>query len=188
MIVQYSKSQLLEYRRKIAGLEPLRTDCSIEIVDGIDVDSLLEQELRLWYLDLLDNGDVALLETTDIASTLALSTRPDGAAIIKLPDNCRRVLSIRLNGWLTDAKVLDLRSAERRLQLLRNAYARPGTADPLAVDLGNGSLLVAPADSYVASAVAIRDPGDDKFIFDEKALINLSEYAKHSICSAQSMV
>jgi hypothetical protein len=184
MIVQYSKSQMLEYRRQLAGLGCLRSDCSIEIVEGIDINDLLELDSRLWYLDLLDNGDVSLLETTDIATTLVPSKRSDGAAIIKLPDDCRRVLSIRLNGWLTDAEVADRKSAARRMRLLSNPYAAPGTAEPLAVDLGDGQLLVAPYGSYVASAIAVNDPGADKFIFDEKALTNLNQYAKHSVyCS-----
>jgi hypothetical protein len=188
MIVQYTKAQMLEYRRKIAGFEPLRADCSIEIVDGIDVNELLERELRQWYLDLLDNGDVNLLKTTEIGSALALATRNDGSAVIKLPDNCRRVVSVYVNGWQRDAKVMDYASALPRLQLLSNPYSRPGTSDPLAVDCGNGVLLVAPTGSYVASATAICDTGEDTFIFDEKALSNLNEYAKHSIICPQSVV
>ena len=52
---------MLERRRISGGLEPLRSDCSIEYTDGIDIDRLLEQQLRARYVWMLDHADPSML-------------------------------------------------------------------------------------------------------------------------------
>ena len=60
MIVNYSRSEMLQIWRRCAGLEPSASSCTVERFDGIDVDTRLEGLMRLWYLALLDEGDINL--------------------------------------------------------------------------------------------------------------------------------
>ena len=46
MITTYTLNQMVTLWRQRAGLTPLRTDCSIEAEDGIDVDRALTARIR----------------------------------------------------------------------------------------------------------------------------------------------
>jgi hypothetical protein len=177
MKIEFSEAQLLERRRTLAGLEPLRTDCTIECVDGIDVDTLLKQQLRQWYLDLLDKGDLRQLALQDVASQLTLLCRSDGGADITLPETCRRLIAIRMGTWLHEAEVVKAADAKRRLAMVGNSYCRPGVNTPLAVDFGGGRITVYPAEPgmNIVTATAAVDAGPGKYIFDESALASLAD-------------
>ncbi len=173
MIVNLNLNQILEYRRIAAGLRFLRTDCTVERVDGIDVDSTAAASLRLRYLQLLDTAPAHLLPTADIASQIAVSAY--GTAY--LPASCRRLLNIRLSHWRLPAFPVsraDFNLSPRRRRVL-NRYCAPGPVEPLAVTEPDGSLSLWPfsPSGSVVRAIAVIDPGENSFSLDESLLPSL---------------
>ena len=170
-MLSLSSSEMLALWRRALGFETLRTDCSVEAVEGIDIDAAISLRMRQWYLDLLDSADPDLLPVSDIAPQASLSQpQNDGSAIICLPENARRVLSLRLNRWMRYASPRTPDSVSDILALMASPYGRPGIYSPLAVLLPH-ALMVAPAQSdSIASLLAVIDPGPESYILDESLL------------------
>lgn len=174
MIVTFSLTQLLEYRRVAAGLKFLRSDCSIERVDGIDIDSADTLDLRRRYLQLLDTAPAHLLPTADIADEISLRSGVNFRGEARLPENCRRLLNIRLSSWTRPALPLERNLYDSwppsRKEL--NPWSAPTSSRPVAVLEHDGSLTLIPAprNCTVASAIAVVDPGEDTFTLDESLL------------------
>ncbi|MCM1067801.1 MAG: hypothetical protein NC418_09550 [Muribaculaceae bacterium] len=182
MKISLSKAEMIERRRRALALDPLRTDCTIERTDGIDVDATLEQELRRWYLNLLDTAPRRLLAPENIAGRLACSTSGEGAAkaaVIELPSNCRRVFDVKLDGWTHAVEVLPHSELSRVLACQNNPYTRATASCPVAV-LGAGGadgrcadILAWPiVDLFPAASIvtAALDPGPELYTLDESAL------------------
>ena len=81
MIVELTRDDMLRLWRTRAGLEPLRTDCRVEAVDGTDADSVLEPMMRAWYLNLLDTADTRLLRTEDVSHEIVLTRCDEHEAV-----------------------------------------------------------------------------------------------------------
>lgn len=179
MKVTYSRAELLGYRRRIGGLEPLRSDCTVVSTDGIDVDTILEAQLRRWYLDLLDRGPRELIAPDNIPATTTVS-RPDpplgDASVVRVPDICRRVFDIRLKGWSRAVEPLPASEIEAVVRRQLNPFTAATPARPVAVLLPPGSgqrvreILVWPSGTQVTVLHAAVDTGKDSYCFDESAL------------------
>lgn len=174
MLVSLNLTQLLEYRRVAAGLKFLRSDCSIELTDGIDIDGADAASLRHRYLQLLDTAPAHLLPTANVAPQITLTLGAGFRGEAKLPPSCRRLLNIRLSTWMRPAlperrEEYDL-SPRRRKEL--NPLTCPGPSEPVAVTEADGRVTVIPAvkNCTVASAIAVVDPGEDTFTLDESLL------------------
>jgi len=152
------------------GFEPLRADAAVVRADGIDLEKLMAQRMRQWYLDLLDTAPVELLETDDIAGNLTVTVLADGSGLIMLPEECRRLLSIRLEGWTRNAAIVSAGSAAARRQC--NLMTRAGASCPVAVADGREIRLFSPVAgrATVASAIAVMRPEPDIYRLDERAL------------------
>lgn len=161
----------------------MRADCAVEYTDGIDVDRLLEQELRAWYVNLLDTAPPEMLAPENIAgSTSAQAHIVPGAARISLPENCRRVLDIKLKGWSMAVKVLPSEHYQEMVRHQTNPFTASTIASPVAVmapwspDGVSAAVVAWPPGSIqpqVETLTAICDPGPDKYILDETALATL---------------
>ncbi|MDE6854449.1 MAG: hypothetical protein K2J38_05280 [Muribaculaceae bacterium] len=179
MKLTWTRAELLEYRRRIGGLEPLRTDCSVVSTDGIDVDAILSAQLRRWYLDLLDNGPRELIAPENISATTMVS-RPDpplgDASLVRVPDICRRVFDIRLKGWSRAVEPLPASEIEQVVRRQLNPFTAATASRPVAVLLPPGSgqrvreILAWPSGPQVTTLYAAVDTGDDSYCFDEAAL------------------
>lgn len=182
MKISLSKAEMIERRRRALALTPLRTDCTIERTDGIDIDATLEQELRRWYLNLLDTAEPRLLAPENIAGRLACSTTGDDdcrAVVVELPSNCRRVFDLKLEGWTHAVPVLPHSELARVIACQQNPYTRATPWRPVAV-LGAGGddgrspdILAWPSTGLFPSAqivTAVTDPGPELYILDESAL------------------
>ncbi len=175
MRIELTKEQILKRRRISGGLEPLRADYTIELTDGIEVNTILLTELRNWYLDLLANGDRTLLATENLASTITLVAM-DGGLRIELPDNCRRMFDIRLNGWSHAAEIRPSNEFERIKAMQQNPFTAATATNPVAVFLpGNmggkaSDIAVWPGSSGISLAIGVVDPGENLYIMDEMAL------------------
>ncbi len=174
MIVSLNLSQMLEYRRVAAGLKFLRSDCTVELVDGIDIDATDSASLRSLYLQVLDTAPAHLLPTSDLASQISLHLDAGFRARAKLPAACRRLLNIRLSNWLRPAFPVsreEYDSQPRRRKEL-NPFTTPGTLEPVAIIEADGTLTLMPAmkNPTVACAIAVVDPGEGTFTLDESLL------------------
>lgn len=169
--------QMYTHWRRYRGLEPELSDCSVEMFEGADLTARLHVEMRQWYLDLLDHGDLGLLTLTDVASRLAF-TPADAAGVWRapLPPDVRRPVTLTLAGGLTVAvQHAGDPAVQRALMLANNPYSRQCAMQPLVyVDGGRTLTLVAAgSDSqapHVLSAMAVVDPGDELYTMDESAL------------------
>lgn len=153
------------WRRKL-HLGCARTDASVAEFEGIDTDSLLLDRMRAWYLNLLDTAPPALLDVSELSRQCTISTVGSTHALILPPSGCRRVLSVKLQGWQQAVIPIPHHSPEGTalLRRLASPYSRPGTAAPTAVVMPDGSITASPVDIPIAESVrAITDPGPDTY-------------------------
>lgn len=186
MKISLTKSEIVERLRLIAGLAPLRTDGTIEYTDGIDINAILEERLRAWYLKLLDSGDAIATAAEDISSlaTVSMFDAPAGGTIIKLPRLCRRVFSIQMQGWNRACPILTPDWQDTVIALQQNPFSEAKADRPIAV-MGNDfnagsvpSIMVWPYDNAVTTLIGCMDPGPDHYVLDEAALDGLNDIAK----------
>lgn len=184
MKVTLSKAQMLERCRLVGGLEPLRSDASVEYTDGIDIDAILESHLRSRYLEMLDSGRAESVAADDISATVRVSETEvsGGGVMLTFPSMCRRVLSVSLRGWERHAAVLPETSCGEVMQRQLNRFTRATARHPVAVRAGNstggsaGGVLCWPSPGgrvSVSGAIAVTDPGPDYYTLDEVAVDEL---------------
>lgn len=172
MLVELTHAEMLGLWRRRAGLEPLRADCRVETVEGVDADAAIEPRMRGWYLHLLDTADAALLPREDVAAETALDKCEEhGAAAGELPVRARRLLEVRLTGWKCPAEPCGEAEWRRRRALWRNPYCAPGPATPVCAVQGRRVHVAPCEDGDVAVEVhAVVDPGAGKYVLDEALL------------------
>lgn len=166
---------MLKLWRSAAGLEPLRSDCSVERIEGIDADAIIGPRMRAWYLRLLDTAPAALLPVADVAGELVLTPdRAGGSATAVMPQRVRRLLDVRLTGWLNAALPRDAAAAARRCRMGLNPYLRPGLTHPMCLTDGH-TMRVEPFEDgdIVAAARAVCDPGPERYTLDESLLATI---------------
>lgn len=185
MIVNYSRSEMLQIWRRCAGLEPSASSCTVERFDGIDVDTRLEGLMRLWYLALLDEGDINLAgapaDATELVTPLPPGDDSRIATLICAPA-VRRLCTIRLSGWKRPATVTDRRNDLYGTALQDNRYSRAGAVTPITWFDGDGTVYATPAgpETTVVSATAYIDNGTDSYRLDERALATIHAFLKQT--------
>lgn len=172
MKIKLSSDEMLAQWKLCRGFAPLRNDCEISRSDGVDLDAILRLEMRDWYLQLLSKAPVEMLSLTDISNVIAMVAQPDGTATVKLPENCRRLVSFHLQGWSREAKIItDPNSYEALLQT--NQYSRGKSENPVVV-LCNNKLHIYSLPSTqmpkIECAMAVMEPIDGSYEMDEAAL------------------
>lgn len=168
MIVTLTRRQMIDRWMLMRGFGPMRTDASVVRSDGLDLEAMFEAEARAWYLHVLDTAPPHLVGAVDISDRVTLTVEDDSMACIALPDDCRRVVGLRLEGWRNDALIVAPDSAEALRQ--DNELTRGGICRPVAV-LEAGRRLstrsLPPGPKRIASLVAVTDSGSDVYRFDE---------------------
>lgn len=187
MKLTLTREEMLERCRLAGGLEPLRTDCTIEYTEGISPDSILEQRLRSRYLQLLDAGTREMVAADNIAATVstAQGALPAAGVVLTMPAMCRRVFDVQLRGWSHPVAVRPYEALAEVMNLQQNPYTRATATSPVAV-FASGALAgaspavlawpagaSADASPQVAVATAVIDPGPDYFTLDEAAIDSL---------------
>ncbi len=167
MMLRLSREKMLERWMLFRGLGPVRGDAAVVRTDGLDLERLMEDEMRRWYVRLLDEADARLLPTDDVAGEATLKTDGAGGAVIALPERARRGLGLRMSHWKREAVIAAEGSAEARRQ--DNRLARGGAWRPVAIAMPGGCLRVTDiaAAGAVAELRAVVDPGPATYIFDE---------------------
>ena len=171
MRLELTKNEMLALWKRRHFLEPLRADCRIERSDGVDLDAIATEEMRLWYLKQLAEAPPDMLAPSDLAMTAKVRRSPQGTGLITLPGNVVRVIAVRLGGWECQARILPAGSRDE--QRAGNRFARGGVADPSAVLRPGNILELFSLDSphtipVVDILTVIEDPGPDIYIMDER--------------------
>lgn len=181
MKIILSKDEMLERFRLAGGLEHLRSDCTVEITDGVDLDGMLAEQLRRRYAELLAEGPPELLVTEEAGGALT-DVRPlrEGLGDVVLPDGCVRVLEIRMEGWARPAAVEPAEALGALMMSLDNVYTRCAPEYPRAVLGPDGRhVYVHPMTGRkVLSARGVLDPGPERFVVQEAALSRLFDKIK----------
>lgn len=170
-MVKYTSDEMLAAWRRALGLETTRTDCTVTAFEGIDVDSLIRQKMRRWYVGLLDRAPLHLVPV-ECYVDVQMSAGRDGWGTVSLPAGARRPLEVMLTEWHNPARVLAPEEAAPAVARMASPYGLPGTARPLAV-LGSGCIRVYPAKGKVERLIAVADPGPDAYVLDESLMASI---------------
>lgn len=176
---------MMSHWRRAQGLEDKRLDCSVEIFEGVDVSARMAVEMRQWYLRLMDSGPLEVLVVRDIAGRLG-SLAYDGLGwSTALPADVRRPVSVTIEG---SGPVPVWRAGyddERIETFLRRAdcpWLRGNGVAPVAIAAAGRITVYTGADPVtVTSLLAVTDPGEETFEFDEKALSLIPGSQKSSL-------
>lgn len=158
-----TKEEMFQLWRNARTAEPLRLDCTVTRTDGTDFSELLMEEMRAWYVDLLDTAPEEMLAPEELAGK-ATVRGIYGATHVILPDNCRRILRLSFAGWESPLTPDGNPMAVRRGAA--NPYSRP-----MAARISPREVIVCGARGSLSSVIGITDPGPETYIFDDKTPI-----------------
>lgn len=178
MLVRLTQHEMLKQWRLLTLLEPLappESDVTITRTDGIDIDALCIIKMKAWYLRMLDEAPVHLLEVTDIASSLTLHCLPEeDAALISLPRSVRRVVGVRLSGWREPVVPLTPEEAQAAVRVSSNPYLRGGDCRPVVIIRDHTLHILSPLhpSAVIEQVLVVAEPPDDTYVFDARLLDN----------------
>jgi hypothetical protein len=174
MKLRLSTDEMLSQWRMRRALEPLRSDCTVERIDGIDLDSFLMMEMRDWYLNLLDTAPPHLLTLTDITSKVSLSKNDDLSATIRLPQGCRRVIELTLDCSPVPIKITPPDTPLAICQ--QNPFCQSGAVSPIAIHSNNSLIIHAGSDNFnIVQLLCVMEPDEGLYELDEAALSLISQ-------------
>ncbi len=176
MKLRLSTDEMLSQWRMRRALEPLRSDCTIERIDGIDIDTFLKMEMRDWYLNLLDTAPAHLLMLTDITSNVSVSRNNDQSAIITLPQGCRRVIQLSIDCCDNPVEIVAADSPLAMCQL--NPFSRSGSIAPVAIVHHDRVIIYAGSNNFnISHMLCIMEPDDGFYELDEAALSLIPKFS-----------
>lgn len=161
-----TRDEMLGLWRNLRMGEPSRLDCAVERTEGADFTAWLEAEMRSWYLDLLDRGDLRYVCPTNVASTATVVG--SDLKTIEVSPSARRILSVEFSEWGSPVTV---NATEREV---RAAGANPYWHRPLVAAIAPNRVIVAGGGGSLKSINALLDPGADSYVFDDSALSLIS--------------
>lgn len=174
MKVRLTRAEMVREWRLRHLMEPLSDECLTERTDGNGVDELTERIIDDWYLRLLDTADASLLPVEELKGEVVPRLLPDGSVVIKLPERVRRVVRVRLRGWLRDAELLGSDQVMKR-RLQESEYVRGGSHLPTAIaGMGEVRLFSAQgAEAEVETIECVIEPEAGVYVMDRSLLERL---------------
>lgn len=91
-----TKAQLLKEWQLRSFPEPVNAGCTVEFTGGVDLDAYMSARMDDWYRALLADAPLEMLAPVDISSGVRVSLTDGGRALIRLPDDAVRVVSLAL--------------------------------------------------------------------------------------------
>lgn len=158
--------ELLQLWKLHHGYGPMRNDCVVSRTDGPDLDALIMEKIRAWYVKMLTDMPKEYLPVTEISTQLTLSPL-EGGAWSRLPDNCMRIIDVTAANWTVPAVIVtDLTHPDALAQT--NPFARAGSDRPVVIK-GTDSISFFPApvpdSDFSVKAVIIPDVDADSYLF-----------------------
>lgn len=139
--MDYTLDTLIREWKVSKGLQPLLTDATVERQDAYDIDAYLHRQIDAWYNRLLDTAPLEHLVVDDITDTVLVTPRPGGVALMQLPDDCRRLVEVNMEGWHRPATIVtDPLSPLAVRQRCR--WTRGGPCAPVAVARAGRQLML----------------------------------------------
>lgn len=187
--MRLNPQQMLAHWRRAHGHEAARSDCSVEIFEGMDTQVSMSAKMRQWYLRMLDTAPLRYVTLTDISGRISAERTGDGTWRVDLPQDVRRLVSLRLQGCAHDAAVRPRGDDDRGEALQANRYSRSGQWQPKAVAEAGGRTVTLYCrgmnTAVITEARAVTDPGDETYEFNESALtlLNNPDYEQRTACS-----
>lgn len=168
MKIDLTEDEMLALWRQSRGLDTCGVYGAVtDRVDGVDVDTLLRQQMRGWYADLLAHGPEEAVVCTELAVAL------EGAGKLcweaELPSTVVRVFDVNVEGYGFPVPVVE------------TAVANP-FMPPAAVMKGR-RLVVMPFEvkPQVVRVRAVLRPADGHYVFDDCALKLIFPYQPKEI-------
>lgn len=172
MKITLTREEMLALWRRMRTVEPLRLDCSVGRTDSVDIDAILDGEMRLWYLNMLDSADPDLLPVENVADAADCSTAaPSSVMTVRLPEQVRRVVSVRFSQWESPI------APDADPEQVRRCAANPLWHRPLAGAISRHTLTVCQPGGSLEEIMAVTDPGPETYIFDESLLNTVADHA-----------
>ena len=169
MTLNLTRSEMLRLWKRIRAIEPLRLDCTADRTDGPDIDSFLIDQMRAWYLNLLDNAPESKIAPCECTDSARVDFSGSTSAIVKAPAGCRRILSVRFSGWDFPVNVMDAPIPQKAA----NPYCRR----PAAFRLGNDRIAVIGPVGTLSELRCAIDVSDQVYIFDNSAILDIYDSA-----------
>lgn len=175
-LLSLTKSQVLDEFRRALGLSTLRTDCSVEAVDGIELTPLLEQWADAWYSTQLRTADPALLPVSNLSQSVTPAAMHDNMLNVRRDSSRIRVLAVKMADWSRPVVPITLESASQRLERLASPFGTPGCADPLAVLMPDGSVIFGPnCQGGLTDFLCVIDPRP-QYVFHPDLLSTITDF------------
>lgn len=155
--------QMLAHWRRARGVEDSREGCSIEVYEGVNTALRHATDMRMWYLNLLDNAPLRYLVTHDVAGQAGIMEVAPGIWQITLPTAVRRVVSVTTADSAGPIAVQDR-------NFPTNPFLRGSQLFPVVVRDGRNLQMHSVETPVLRQLIAITDPGDEVYELDESAL------------------
>lgn len=168
MKIILDKAEAIQRKRTACGLTAMRSDCTIEYTDGIDIGRQLEQALRARYLDMLDHAPRKCLAIDEIEPDEIEETSGNGIKIT-LPPDCRRVFDLQLSSWHRPVQIHEVSFYNLAMSWQGNPYRTATPLSPIAVVGPDNKIHAWPAGA-VDSLHGIITPGENRYVLDESGL------------------
>ncbi len=136
--MEYTLHELIAEWKMRKGLEPLRVDAAIKRQDAFEIDEYIRRMIDSRYERLLYTAPIELLEPSDITETVNIESFTGGVVVMKLPDDCCRLVEVKMNTWHRPATIVTQDSATALRQT--SPFGRAGACNPVAVLQADGRL------------------------------------------------
>lgn len=145
-----TRNEMLDRWRIVRYRLPPRADVTVES-HGTDFNELLEAEFDSWWLHTLDTAPAEWFAVADIARAVTLDYEPLNRWVeleLPLQGTVARLTKIRLQGWNTDARLVEGKSRRHRFQ--KNLFLKATVDNPVAVRIDRRHWRLFPASSRKA--------------------------------------
>lgn len=175
-----TQSQLLDEFRRALGLSVLRTDCTVQAVEGVETDPWLVQLADGWYTEQLQTADARLLPTANQSQSAVTTSMRGGRVLVRADSRRVRVLAVQMAEWSRAVVPVPLEEVQERLARLASPFGTAGCGDPLAVLMPDGSLQLAPdCEEGLTNLSCVTDPRP-LYTFHPSLLSTIAEYVNRT--------
>ena len=138
MHLRLTPSRMLDLWMLHSGYSPSFTDAAFRRNDGIDTSAIHLSEMKQWYRRLLLEAPASCLVADDLSKSIILTPASDGSVVIDLPQSVVRIVSVRLDSWLTSARIVTSPTHPAAMRQL-HPYTRATPSRPVAIFHDNRS-------------------------------------------------
>lgn len=166
---------LREWKRR-KGMLPVSTSTmTMSRSDSSNVDEMLYAEIDDRYSRYLATASDDKVPQRNLAHTVSMVENDDASVDIELPDECVRIISVKLSGWKRPARIIGSDTPLARIQTSRYVCAK--SCDPIALQRGRRLTLYSrpSSGSILTHLICVAAPSDGSYEFDHDTFWNLKD-------------